>query len=404
VYFDEVFAPVTQIESMRLLPALAAQEGWPVHHMDVKSAFLNGELAKEVYVCQPPGFVIDGQEDKVLHLNKALYGLRQAPRAWNAKLDETLVVLDFSHSVSKHAVYAHGEGVSRLLVGVYVDDLIITRNNDVEITSFKQQMSSRIKMSDLGLLSFYLGIKVKQGSDIISLTQAVYTRKILERAGMGGCNPCHTPMEHRLKLSKMSLAPLVDATEYRGLIGCMQYLVHTRPDIAFTVGYVSQFIEIPTTEHLNAVKRILRYIAGTIEFGCHYKHGGKELRLLGYNDTNMGGDIDLKKRTTGVMFYLGSSPVTWQSQKKKVVVLSSCKAEYITGTTAACQGVWLARLLAELKSERCMPFLLKMDNQSAIALSKNPIFHDWSKHIDVRFHFIRECIGDRRMDIEHVCT
>jgi hypothetical protein len=202
----------------------------------------------------------------------------------------------------------------------------------------------------------------------------------------------------------MSLAPLVDATEYRGLIDCMRYLVHTRPDIAFTVGYVSQFIEIPTTEHLNAVKRILRYIAGTIEFGCHYKHGGKELRLLGYNDTNMGGDIDLKKRTTGVMFYLGSSPVTWQSQKKKVVVLSSCKAEYITGTSAACQGVWLARLLAEPKSEWCMPFLLKMDNQSAIALSKNPIFHDWSKHIDVRFHFIRECIGDRRMDIEHVCT
>jgi hypothetical protein len=154
---------------VRLLLALAAQEGWPVHHMDMKFAFLNGELAEEVYVYQPPGFIVDGQEDKVLRLDKALYGLRQAPHAWNAKLDETLVALGFSNSVSEHVVYAHGEGVSRLLVGVYIDDLIIARNNNIEIASFKQQMSSRFKMSDLGLLSFYLGIEVKQGSDGISL-------------------------------------------------------------------------------------------------------------------------------------------------------------------------------------------------------------------------------------------
>jgi hypothetical protein len=168
---------------VRLLLALTAQEGWPVHHMDVKSAFLNEELAEEVYVHQPPGFIINEQEDK------ALYELRQAPRAWNAKLDETLVALGFRHSASEHAVYARGEGASRLLVGVYVDDLIITGNDDIEIASFKQQMSSRFKMSDLGLLSFYLGIEVKQGSDGISLSHATYTRKILERAGMGGLQP-----------------------------------------------------------------------------------------------------------------------------------------------------------------------------------------------------------------------
>jgi hypothetical protein len=259
-------------------------------------------------------------------------------------------------------------------------------------------------MSDLGLLSFYLGIKVKQGSDDISLSQAAYARKILERAGMGGCNPCNTPMEHRLKLSKTSTAPPVDATEYRGLVGCLRYLVHTRPDIAFAVGYVSRFMESPTTEHLNAVKRVLRYIAGTIDFGCHYRRGGKELRLLGYSDADMGGDVNTRKSTTGVVFYLGSSPVIWQSQKQKVLALSSCEAEYIAGTTAAYQGVWLARLLAELKRERCTTFILKMDSQSAIALSKNPVFHDRSKHIDVRLHFIRECVEDGKLDIEHVRT
>jgi hypothetical protein len=211
-------------------------------------------------------------------------------------------------------------------------------------------------------------------------------------------------MEHRLKLSKASTAAPVDATEYRGLVGCLRYLVHTRPDISFAVGYVSRFMEHPTVDHLNAVKRILRYIAGTLDYGCHYKHGGQELKLLGYSDADMGGDVDTRKSTTGVLFFYGSCPVTWQSQKQKVVALSSCEAEYIAGTTAACQGVWLSQLLAELKSEERTAFILKMDSQSAIALSKNPVFHERSKHIDVRFHFIRECVGDGKLDIEHVRT
>jgi hypothetical protein len=163
-------------------------------------------------------------------------------------------------------------------------------------------------------------------------------------------------------------------------------------------------MEQPTMEHLNAVKRILRYVAGTIDYGCYYRRGARELKLLWYSDADMGGDIDTRKSTTGVLFFLGSCAVTWQSQKQKVVALSSCEAEYIAGTTAACQGIWLAQLLAELDGERRAPFLLKMDSQSAIALSKNPVFHDRSKHIDVRYHFIRDCVGDGRMRIEHVRT
>ncbi|XP_039778310.1 secreted RxLR effector protein 161-like [Panicum virgatum] len=186
---------------------------------------------------------------------------------------------------------------------------------------------------------------------------------------MGGCNPSHTPMEPRLKLSKISTTPPVDATEYRGIVGSLRYLVHTRPDISYSVGYVSRFIESPTAEHLAVVKRILRYIAGTIDYGCHYKKTGAELKLLGYSDADMAGDIDTRKSTTGVLFYYGSSLVSWQSQKQKVVALSSCEAEYIAATTAACQGVWLAQLLSELRSEQCRPFILKMDSKSAIALN-----------------------------------
>jgi hypothetical protein len=289
-------------------------------------------------------------------------------------------------------------------VGVYVDDLIITGSDASEIDTFKLQMQGQFKMSDLGLLSFYLGIEVLQREDGICISQSGYARKVLDKAGMAGYNPCHTPMEPRLKLSKNSNGSPVNATEYRGLVGSLRYLVHTRPDISFVVGYVSRFMEAPTTEHLAAVKKILRYVAGTIDYDCSYKRAGVEARLLGFSDADMGGDIDTRKSTTGVLFFFGPCAISWQSQKQKVVALSSCEAEYIAGTTAACQGTWLAQLLAEVKSEQQEKFTLKMDSQSAIALSKNPVHHERSKHIDVRFHFIRNCILDGKMEVEHVRT
>jgi len=403
--FDEVFAPVARLESVRLLLAHAACEGWAVHHIDVKSAFLNGVLQEEVYVEQPPGFVLRGHERKVLHLVKALYGLRQAPRAWYAKLDESLIRLGFQRSTSEHAVYLRGAGDHRLVVGVYVDDLIIAGGNQVDIDTFKSEMHSTFKMSDLGRLHYYLGLEVSQSEEGITLCQNAYAAKILETAGMTGCKSTCTPMEPRLKLSKLSTAPAIDPTQYRSIVGSLRYLVNTRPDLAYSVGYVSRFMESPTTEHFGAVKRILRYISGTLSYGCQYKRKKQEeARLLGYSDSDQAGDIDTRRSTTGVLFFLGNNPVTWQSQKQKVVALSSCEAEYIAATTAACQGIWLARLISELRGREAGATSLKIDNESAIALSKNPVFHDRSKHIDVRYHFIRECVEDGRVKTESVRT
>jgi len=169
VDFDEVFAPVARIETVRVLLALAAQGGWEVHHMDVKSAFLNGDLTETVFVQQPPGFIV-GNGDKVLKLRKALYGLKQAPRAWNSKLDKELVALGFVRSKLEHAVYKRSNKNSFLIVGVYVDDLIISGPNAIDITQFKQEMRKKFSMSDLGLLSYYLGIEVKQGDGGITLS------------------------------------------------------------------------------------------------------------------------------------------------------------------------------------------------------------------------------------------
>jgi hypothetical protein len=335
--YDEVFAPVARIESVRLLIALAANQGWEVHHMDVKSAFLNGDLKEEVYVSQPAGFIIDGAEHKVLRLRKALYGLKQAPRAWNAKFDTVMASIGFQRSSSEHGVYTRTRGESRLIVGVYVDDLVITGYGNKDILLFKDEMKSIFKMSDLGLLSYYLGIEVSQGPGGINLCQAAYAEKLLERNGLLGCNPTATPMEPRLKMGRESSTPEVNATEYRRIIGGLRYLIHTRPDLAFSVGFLSRFMEKPHEEHLVAVKRILRYVAGTHDHGLCYTRGdGEPAKLIGYSDADLAGDIDQRKSTTGIVFFLGSNPITWQSSKQKVVALSSCEAEYIAAANAAC--------------------------------------------------------------------
>jgi hypothetical protein len=262
VDIDEVFAPIARMESVRLMLALAAHQGWEVNHMDVKSAFLNGELKEEVYVAQPPGFVIKGAEKKVLRMRKALYNLKQAPMAWNAKLDATMLVLGFQRSSSEHGVHTRSSGKSRLIVDIYVDNLIITGHGNDDIMAFKVEMKKVFRMSDLGLLTYYLGIEVHQDKTGTTLRQAVYAEKLLERSGLLDCNPAQAPMEPRLKLSKNNTTLVTNATEYKRIIGGLRYLLHTRPDLAFVVAYLSQFMEQPHEEHVVAVKRILRYVAG----------------------------------------------------------------------------------------------------------------------------------------------
>jgi hypothetical protein len=362
---DEVFAPVARLDSVRALIAVAAHMGWQVHHIDVKLAFLNGDLKEEVYVEQPPGFTSTDEKAKVFRLCKALYGLRQAPRAWNVKLDATLKQLSFESSLSEHALYMHGKGQTRIILGVYVDDLIITGADAEEIAKFKREMMDKFCMSDLGLLHFYLGIEVHQDGSGIMLTQEGYASKLLERAGMAECNSTLVPMEPRLKLSKDSKAPATDATFYRSVVGCLRYLVHTRPDITFDAGYVSRFMEAPTTEHLAAVKHLLRYIADTLSLGYRYKRGGNG-ELVGFSDSDMAGDVDDRKSTSGTLFSLGDCPITWQSQKQKIVALSSCEAEYVAAVIVACQGVWLCWLLNDMIGKRSSATTIYIDNKSAI--------------------------------------
>jgi hypothetical protein len=286
-------------------------------------------------VHQPSGFANPGKEGKVLRLRKALYGLRQTSRVWNAKLDSILKGMGFEQSPHEAAIYQRGNEGNTLLVGVYVDDLVITGTKDVEVTAFKEEMKSTFQMSDMGFLSFYLGIEVHQGDFGITIRQTAYAKLVIELAGLTDCNPALTLMEERLKLSCDSTTEKVDATQYRRLMRSLRFLAHTLPDLAFSIGYVSRFMQRPTMEHQQAVKRIIYYVAGTLDHVLYYPRCPGEAHLIGYSDSDHTGDIDTSKSTSGILFFFGKCLVSWQSVKQQVVALSSCEAKYIAASTTS---------------------------------------------------------------------
>ncbi|GJX12203.1 ribonuclease H-like domain, reverse transcriptase, RNA-dependent DNA polymerase [Tanacetum coccineum] len=401
IYFEEVFALVARMERIRLLLAIAANNKWEVHHLDVKSAFLHGDLKEEVYVTQPEGFIKKQDQGKVYRLIKALYGLRQAPRAWNIKLDNTLKSLDFKKCALEQAIYTKKSKDSILLIGVYVDDLIITGTPKKEIDNFKAQMEEKFEMSDLGLLAYYLGIEVTQSNGDISIKQSAYASKILKEAGMTDCNETLIPMDPGTRLTKITEGTMVNSTEYRSLIGCLRYLLHTRPDLSYSVGLLSRFMQEPREQHMKAIRQVLRYVKGTKDYGITYKHNGGN-KIHGFSDSSYGVNTQEGKGTTGIIFYYGESPISWSTQKQATVALSSCESEFIAATAAATQALWLKRLLSKLTHSQEEKVIIQVDNKSAIALMKNPVFHGRSKHIDTKYHFIRECIEREDIQVEFV--
>ncbi|KAG7533498.1 Zinc finger CCHC-type [Arabidopsis thaliana x Arabidopsis arenosa] len=402
VDFEEVFAPVARLETIRLLIDLAASHGWEIHHLDVKTAFLHGELKETVFVSQPEGFEKKGYEEKVYKLNKALYGLRQAPRAWNNKLNHILCELKFKKCSKEPSVYRKEVKEHLLIIAVYVDDLFVTGTSLEIIKEFKKEMSSNFEMSDLGKLTYYLGIEVTQSNEGIVLNQNRYALKILEEAGMKNCNPVRTPMDPSFKASKSEHEKEVDATMYRKNVGCLRYLLHTRPDLSYCVGVLSRYMQSPRESHAIAMKQVLRYLKGTTALGISFSRSKEVPKLIGYSDSSHNVDPDDGKSTMGHIFYLGKSPISWCSQKQSVVALSSCEAEFMAGTEAAKQAIWLQDLLSEISRTPSEKVTILIDNQSAIALTKNPVFHGRSKHIHRRYHFIRECVESGQIEVKHV--
>ncbi|CAL5357308.1 unnamed protein product [Camellia sinensis] len=387
-----------------MIVALAAQKGWTLYQLDVKSAFLHRKLNEEVYVEQPKGYELKNNPQKVYMLKKALYGLKQAPRAWFIRIEAHFISEGFEKCYSEHTLFIKtNKGGKILIVSLYVDDLIFTGNDELMFAEFKNSMLREFDMTDLGRMRFFLGIEVLQRSDGIYICQRKYALEVLKRFRMENSNSVHNPIVPGCKLFKDENGIGVDETLFKQMVGCLMYLTATRLDLMFAVSLISRYMAKPTELHLLAAKRILRYLKGTTGLGVFYKKGWCE-DLVGYADSDYAGDLEDRKSTSGYVFMLGSGAVAWSSRKQPIVTLSTTEAEFVAAAACASQAVWMKRILEKLSLEESKCTAILCDNSSTIKLSKNPVLHGRSKHIDVRFHFLRDLTRERAVELVYCGT
>lgn len=298
---------------------------------------------------------------------------------------------------TEFGVYVKGGRTDLLLVCLYVDDLLVTGSNESGIAAFKKEM-----MTDLGHLAYFLGIEFKKVESGMVMHQAKYATDLLKRFHMFKCNPAATLAETGSVLEKEGAEEEVDATQYRQIVGSLRYLCNTRPNISYSVGVISRFMERPRMPHLLAAKRIMRYVKGTLEFGLVFPNmkGEQEVELMGYSNADWCGDKNDRKSTAGYFFRFGEAPISWCSKKESIVALSSCEAEYVAASMSACQALWIDSLLQEMKVKEEGVVKLLVDNKSAINLAKHPIAHGRSKHIEARFHFLRDQVSRGKLKLE----
>jgi hypothetical protein len=293
-----------------------------------------------------------------------------------------------------------------LIICLYVDDLLVTGSDSSDIATFKRMMHSEFEMTDMGKYNYFLSLQFEEATAGTLLHQKKYMKELLVRFNMLGCNPAETPMETNTKLCLDENGEAVNSTLYKQMVGSLRYLCNSRPDLSFAVGVVSRFVDTPKKSHMTAVKRILRYVQGTLEYGILFPSNNNNIvnQLIGFSDSDWCGDQVDRRSTSGYIFKFLNAPISWCSKKQPVIALSSCEAEYIACAYAACQGIWLESLLKDLTIELSEPIQLFVDNQSAINLARNPVSHGRTKHIETRFHFIRDQVSKGRIAVTHCST
>lgn len=401
--YEDTFSPVAKLNTVRILLAIAASKRWKLHQMDVKNAFLYGDLDHTIHMEQPKGFENKMFPNHVCRLQKAIYGLKQSPRAWFGKMGEFFEHNDYVMSKADASMFIKTNQGKVVIVLVYVDDMIITGDDQDGIEQLKQNLCVRFHMKDLGRLSHFLGLELQYKEEVIILHQQAYCAKLLMKFGMLGCKPIETPIENNVKLSINQGEELSDPTMYRQIVGSLIYLTLTRPDIAFAVGVLSRYMQNPRKPHLEAARRVMRYVKGSVGLGIQFKMGGS-LDVEGFCDADYAGDMDTRRSTTGYVIKLGESVVTWCSKRQPTVSLSTTEAEYRAAAMAAQEIVWLRLVLKELLNAEDERVVLRCDNMSSIYLANNPMFHARSKHIEVHYHFIREKVLAGQVDLKYIDT
>ncbi|KAI1003570.1 Retrovirus-related Pol polyprotein from transposon TNT 1-94 [Podosphaera aphanis] len=395
--YDDTYAPVARYDLLRLLLALAAHERWKPRQLDVKSAFLYGKLDREIYMEIPDGFKEPG---KCYLLRKSIYGLKQSPLVWYETLSNVLNKGGFASTNFDPCVFTNFE--KQIFLAIYVDDILIFGPDNRTLNELEETLHSTFECTNLGVAHYILGIQVDITNQGISLNQKAYINKILERFGMLDCHPVGTPLEPGIQLRKGQPEEMLDdPTIYQSIIGSLMYAcMGTRPDLAHTVTLLSQFSSCPNQIHLAAAKRVLRYLKGTSEWLLNFPHANDSI-LHGYSDSSHGNFIDDRKSCSGYLFRLGEASISWSYKKQKTTALSTTEAEYMAISDAARHMICMQSALKELKLY--YDSILHADSNGAIDLAKNQRVSQRSKHIDIRYHFIREHI-DNSFSLEYVAS
>ncbi|KAJ8715602.1 hypothetical protein PYW07_010084 [Mythimna separata] len=408
--YNEVFAPVVRHTSIRYLFALAVKENLYIDQMDAVTAFLQGDIDAEVYMNQPPGYEC-GKE--VCRLNKSIYGLKQASRQWNLKLTSMLKKLGLKSTSLDPCVYYINDNGSILYILIYVDDLLIFYNNIEKGKEMKEQLQSYFKMKVLGPVNHFIGWRVSQNAtrDQIHIDQTTYIKKILQRFNMTDCNPVNSPCDLSSKLiSTGEQDNIVSNVPYQEAIGSLLYLSQgTRPDICFIVNKLSSFNNKPEIQHWLAVKRVLRYIKGTMDCKLTFNQNKEEKRAFGYCDSDWASDINCRRSCSGYIFLFQGAAISWCSKRQSTVALSTMEAEYMALATATQEAMWLRHLGSELNwkttvEPAVVPTIIYCDNQSAIKFAGTNSYCARSKHIDIRYHFLRERVAENEIELRYVGT
>ena len=366
----------------------------------MKNAFLHGLISETIYMEQPPGMADPHLPQHVCKLQHALYGLKQAPRAWFDRFSAFLLQYGFHCSLADPSLFIFHSDYGSLILLLYVDDILLTGTGDTLVANFITLLSQEFAMKDLGPAHHFLGIEISQTQSGLHLSQSHYARTILERADMVDCKPMSTPLE--AKTTDSPNTPLMeDVSFYRGLVGSLQYLTLTRPDLSFSVNYVSQFMHAPTTAHLKMVRRILRYVKGTINNGLHFTSTTK-LHLSAFSDADWAGCLTTRRSTTGYCVFLGHNLISWCAKKQHTISRSSTEAEYRAMANTTAELTWLTYILRDLHLPLISPPVLYCDNISALHMTINPVFHARSKHIELDYHFVREQVALGNLITNHI--
>ena len=409
VDYNETYAPVTSLTTVRLLLSLAVEWGVVPHQMDVKTAFLYGHLDEDVFMKQPEGYVDATRPQAVCKLKKSMYGLKQAPRQWYLRITDVLTDAGFVVSDADNGLLILQSQGKLLLMSLYVDDLLIVSRCSNLQNQVKTTLTHHFKMSDMGRAEMILGIEVTHPRDgAMALTQSCFIRETLTEFGMLDCSPTKTPMEPGLQLPAVVRDQnIIEESRFRRLIGKLMYLANAvRPDIVYPVSYLARFASGPSTEHWQAAKRVLRYLAGTTDTGIHYSATKTSTPCFScYTDADWAGDRNDRKSTTGFVAFLNANPISWGSKKQSVVALSTMEAEFISASRGLQELLWLRKLSKTITNDSSLERpLLFCDNQSAIEFSNNLGLKERTKHIDIKYMFARDHIQKGEVELRYVPT